>query len=69
MNYLQHVLENLRTVAAVFQGGYIPKVIEFRKNLGMESLEIPMVGAKLGSQTFCFDMGVNPKIGLPQNGW
>ena len=21
------------------------------------------------SQTFCFDMGVNPKIGLPQNGW
>ena len=47
VNYLQHVLENLRTVAAVFRGGYIPKVIEFRKNLGMESLEIPMVGAKV----------------------
>ena len=43
LNTLQHVIENLRTVAAVFRGGFIPKVIEFRKTLGMPSQEIPWV--------------------------
>lgn len=47
LNYLQHLLENSRTVAAVFRGGYIPKVIDFRTKLGMESMEIPGVGAKV----------------------
>lgn len=47
LNYLQHLLENSRTVAAVFRGGYIPKVIDFRTQLGMESMEIPGVGAKV----------------------
>ena len=35
-------------MAAVFRGGYIPKVIDFRSKLGMESMEIPGVGAMLG---------------------
>ncbi|CAK9037015.1 unnamed protein product [Durusdinium trenchii] len=41
LNTFQHVVENLRTVAAVFRGGFIPKVIEFRTKLGLPSQEIP----------------------------
>ena len=43
LNYLLHVVENLRTVAAVFRGGFIPRVIDFRRHLGLPSQEIPMV--------------------------
>ena len=41
LNNAAHVLENLRTVAAVFRGGFIPKVIDFRKKLGFEAMVIP----------------------------
>ena len=43
LNLLLHIVENLRTVAAVFRGGFIPKVIDFRRHLGLPSQEIPMV--------------------------
>ncbi|CAE6962429.1 UGT80A2 [Symbiodinium sp. CCMP2592] len=43
MNLLFHVLENLNTVRAVFQGGFIPRVIDFRNKLGLPSQEIPGV--------------------------
>jgi len=61
---LQHLLENSRTVAAVFRGGYIPKVIDFRTKLGMESMEIPGVGAMLGPHQGdgLVDLGSNPWI-------
>lgn len=42
-NFFLHMVENLRTVAAVFRGGFIPKVIEFRTALGLPSQEIPFV--------------------------
>jgi len=40
LNYVAHVVENFRTVAAVFAGGFIPRVIEFRSMLGFPSLKI-----------------------------
>jgi len=40
LNYVAHVLENLRTVGSVFAGGFIPRVIEFRKMLGFQSMKI-----------------------------
>jgi len=40
LNWAAHVLENLRTVGAVFRGGFIPRVIEFRKELGLPSQDL-----------------------------
>mmetsp|Transcript_94777 Transcript_94777/g.171130 ORF Transcript_94777/g.171130 Transcript_94777/m.171130 type:complete len:592 (-) Transcript_94777:41-1816(-) len=48
LNAAAHVLENLRTIAAVFRGGFIPKVIAFRKELGLpaqklaDDIEVPV---------------------------
>lgn len=41
LNVLAHVLENLRTVGAVFAGGFIPRVIEFRRELGFPAMSLP----------------------------
>ncbi|CAK0855139.1 unnamed protein product, partial [Prorocentrum cordatum] len=40
LNYAAHVLENTRVVGSVFAGGFIPRVIEFRKSLGFEAMTI-----------------------------
>mmetsp|Transcript_78406 Transcript_78406/g.199343 ORF Transcript_78406/g.199343 Transcript_78406/m.199343 type:complete len:594 (-) Transcript_78406:110-1891(-) len=40
LNVAAHVLENVRTVGAVFSGGFIPRVIGFRKDLGFPSMTI-----------------------------
>lgn len=47
LNVAAHILENLRTVGAVFMGGFIPRVIQFRKELGLpcqklaDGIEVP----------------------------
>lgn len=41
LNTLAHILENVRTVVAVFAGGFIPRVIEFRRELGFPALSLP----------------------------
>mmetsp|Transcript_99096 Transcript_99096/g.289109 ORF Transcript_99096/g.289109 Transcript_99096/m.289109 type:complete len:583 (+) Transcript_99096:123-1871(+) len=40
LNMAAHTLENLRTVGAVFLGGFIPRVIDFRKELGLPSQKL-----------------------------
>jgi len=40
LNVAAHVLENLRTVGAVFAGGFIPRVNQFRAEIGLPAQKI-----------------------------